>query len=156
MEILKYKEEIDSIIKEMTPLLDRANASRRLRYSDEWEVLDPLILLTAYTWLKNVREKYWKPCATTYMEFPDKEWDILLSPLGQGVPQVRQFKRELSTLVNHITSNTRPFFFKVAQSNIHIKEMKKNARRENKRARRESSDANREVGETNLRSHGEG
>ena len=113
------------MVEEMTPLLDRVNATRRLRFTEEWELLDPEEILKGWGWLKHIRETYWKPCANTYLLYTKEEWDYaLIGDYGKDMPEVRDFKRQLAKLNEHVTSNTRPFFFKIAMVNLKLKEIR--------------------------------
>lgn len=113
------------MITEMTPLLNRCKSLRRLRYTDEWFLLDPKIIAEAYGWLKVTRKNYWIPCANYYREFTEDQWDVMLAGFGRDITDVKVFKRNLKALHSRVTSNERPFFFKIALVNIKIKEIKK-------------------------------
>jgi hypothetical protein len=117
--------EIQKMVEEMTPILNRVNVTRRLRYSQEWELLDPDEILKAYGWLKTVRKKYWVPCANYYREHSEDAWDLLLKGFGDDMPDVQVFISNLKVLQAAIKTNDRPFFFKIALVNNHIKEIKK-------------------------------
>lgn len=121
----------------MTPILNRVGAARRLRYSEEWFLLDSKIMIEAIGWLKVTRKRYWLPCANFYREYTEEQWDVILAGFGDDIPDVQVFKENLQNLKARVTSNERPLFFKIAKINIILKEQ----RIEQRRAIEESREA---------------
>lgn len=118
-------DEMAQMIEKMTPILNRVKATRRLRYSEEWYLLDSKIIMEAYGWLKVTYKRYWIPCANYYREYTEDQWNVILGGFGDDMVDVQQFKLDLKELNARVISNDRPFFFKIAKVNIKIKEIKR-------------------------------
>ena len=118
-------EDIEKMVEDMTPLLDRVKATRRLRFTDEWYLLDSKIIMEANGWLKLVRRKYWIPCQNYAMNHTTEQLDVLDGGFGKGLPDYDNYANNLKELNAVVTSNERPFFFKIAKVNLKIREIKK-------------------------------
>ncbi len=81
--------------------------------------------MEAYGWLKVTRKNYWLKCANYYREYNEDQWDVILNGFGNDIPDVKQFIINLNELNSRVTTNDRPFFFKIAKVKTHIKELKK-------------------------------
>lgn len=113
-------------IKKMTPILEMKRAARRLRFHEESHLLTDKMVTDAFGWLSVIYRK-WYECAELYSRFDKDSWDMFLDErddFGSRVPEVKDFKKNLRDLHESVTSNNRPFFFKISLVNKYIKEQK--------------------------------